>query len=271
MAVQELNARVISKMEFSPGNFVLRVAPVGWELADFTPGQYSVLGLFGSAPRSVLSDPEEKPLPADKLIRRAYSIASSSMAREYLEFYIAVVRSGALTPRLYNLEIGDMLWLGKKCVGLMTLEEVPEEANVILIATGTGVAPYMSMLRTLAASKGFARKYAVFQCACHSWDLGYRSELEVLSNMSPNFYYFPVISEPDKEQISWAGLTGFAFDAWKSGVIENAWGFHPTPEDSHIFLCGNPLMIDSAIEFLGKERFNEHKKREPGEIHLERF
>jgi len=268
----ELNAKVIERMEFSPGSFILRVAPEGWELPDFKPGQYSVLGLFGSASRTAMADPESEDMEPGKLIMRAYSVASSSIATQYVEFYITLVRSGALTPRLYDLQIGDKVFLGKKFTGLMTLDSVPQDANVLLIATGTGLAPYMSMLRTMVESSGLNRRYAVIHGARHSWDLGYRGELETLSRVANNnFSYIPVISEPNEELVPWNGPTGFVEDVWRSGLLKALWQAPPTKDDSHVFLCGNPLMIESAIAFLGKEGFTEHTPRTPGQIHLERY
>ena len=111
------NAIVAQKIEITPEIIILQVKPDGWDLPEFEAGQFAVLGLPGSAPRSEWSDPEEEETEPDKLIRRAYSIASSSVAREYMEFYITVVRSGALTPRLFALEMGDRVWLGCRLAG----------------------------------------------------------------------------------------------------------------------------------------------------------
>jgi len=107
----QLNAVVTLKTEISPWLMILRIVPDGWQLPAFRPGQFAVLGLPGSAPRCALAEPEVPPADPQQLIRRAYSIASSSLINEYLEFYIALVTSGALTPRLFALEIGDRLWL----------------------------------------------------------------------------------------------------------------------------------------------------------------
>jgi len=81
MADIQLNARVISKVELSARVMILRVAADGWELPDFIPGQFAVLGLPGSAPRSRWSEPEPNPSDPDKLIRRPYSVTSSSKTR----------------------------------------------------------------------------------------------------------------------------------------------------------------------------------------------
>ena len=124
------------------------MVPDRWELPDFEPGQFAVLGLSGTATRHEVSNPEEERANPGKLIKRAYSIASSSVANEYVEFYIVMVRSGALTPRLFALSVGDRLWLSPKVSGLFTLADVPPDQQVLLISTGTGLAPYMSMLRS---------------------------------------------------------------------------------------------------------------------------
>ena len=162
----ELNARLLQKVEVSPGLAIFRVAPDGWELGDFVPGQFAVLGLTGDAPRCDLASKEGEPATADKMIKRAYSIASSSVAKEYMEFYVVLVESGALTPRLFALEQGDALWLGRKFTGKFTLDRVPEDKHVVFVATGTGLAPYMSMLRTHLVH-GSPRRFAVLHGARH--------------------------------------------------------------------------------------------------------
>ena len=134
MAELNLNAIVVQKHELTPRLMILRIVANAWQLPDFCPGQFAVLGLPGAAQRYMLSEPEMPPADPHKLIRRAYSIASSSLTREYMDFYVGLVTSGALTPRLFNLDIGDRLWLSPKITGLFTLDDVPEGKNVVLIA-----------------------------------------------------------------------------------------------------------------------------------------
>lgn len=265
-----LNAVVTQRTEVAPGLVILQVAPDGWDLSPFEPGQYTVLALPGSAPRCEGSDPESEPVDPNKLIKRAYSIASTSQARRFLEFYVALVGSGALTPRLWALGVGDRVWLGRKITGMFTLDSVPAEANVLLIATGTGVAPYLSMMRTILP-KDAGRKFAIVHGARHSWDLGYQAELITLARVCPNFYYVPVVSRPDEEPAAWGGRTGYCQDAWADRVIDELWGFRPTPEDTHIFLCGNPSMIEDMLTIVAKDGFREHTKKSLGQVHLEKY
>jgi ferredoxin--NADP+ reductase len=270
MAEPQLNAIVTAKVNLSPRLMILRVATDGWPIPDFEPGQFVAVGLPGSAPRYRLSEEEIKPSAPGKLIRRAYSVASSSRTREYFEFFINLVSNGALTPRLFALEVGDRLWLSSKVTGMFTLDQVPEDKHIVMIATGTGLAPYMSMLGTDLAC-GRPRRYAVLHGAYHSWDLGYRSELLNLEHLCSNFTYIATIDRPEEEPVPWGGQVGWVQDLWAKGVLAQAWGFQPTPADSHVFLCGNPGMIESMETLLEAEGFHKHSPKSPGEIHAERF
>lgn len=267
--MEELNAIVQQVVQVSPIMKVFRVAPIGWTLPEFKPGQFVGIGLPPTAPKCAEATEEMTEPAADKLIKRAYSIASSNVSKEYVEFYITLVHSGALTPRLFNLQIGDKIWLGNKFVGMFTLEEVDENQNIVLIGTGTGVAPYMSMLRSDALRR--KGNIVVIHGAANSWDLGYSSELNLLESIAPHFSYIPTITMPEKEFTPWPGKTQFIQEIWEEGTIEKLWGFKPTAENTHIFLCGNPNMVNGMTECLEKEGFKEHTRKQAGQIHVEKF
>lgn len=267
--MNELNSVVTQVLQVSPIMKIMRVKPVGWEFPEFKGGQFVALALPGSAVRcDSATDEFETPENPDKLIKRAYSIASTSTA-EYVEFYITLVHSGALTPRLFDLNIGDKVFMGKKGVGMFTLDSVVPEKNIVLIATGTGVAPYMSMLRSDALRR--KGNIMIVHGAANSWDLGYSSELQLLESMFDKFTYCPTITEPQKEPAGWSGDTRFIEKIWEGGLAKEKWGFDPTAEDTEIFLCGNPRMIESMVALLEKDGFKEHTKKEPGQIHVEEF
>lgn len=267
--MEELNAIVQQVVQVSPIMKVFRIAPVGWELPDFKPGQFVAIGLPPTSEKC--SDATEEPVAPDpdKLIKRAYSVASSNLSRDYVEFYITLVHSGALTPRLFNLNIGDKIWLGNKFVGMFTLDQIADDQNIVLIGTGTGVAPYMSMLRTDALHR--LGHIMVIHGASNSWDLGYSSELNLLQALFPKFSYIPTITVPEKEFTPWAGRTDFVQKIWEDGTLEKMWGVKPTPENTHIFLCGNPRMVSGMIECLESEGFKEQTRKEAGQIHVEKF
>jgi ferredoxin/flavodoxin---NADP+ reductase len=256
-------------MQVSPIMKILRIAPVGWELPDFKAGQFVTLHLPASAPRCASAQPEIEQLEPGATIKRAYSIASSSRSKEFIEFYITLVHSGALTPRLFNLNIGDQIGLGTKCVGMFTLDKVPAENNIVLVATGTGVAPYVSMLRSEALQR--PGKIAVIHGAANSWDLGYSSELMLLQTITPKFSYIPTIINPQNEPVEWRGETRMVQDIWTSDSIEKKWGFRPAADNTHVFLCGNPRMVDAMCGALESDGFTENKPKQPGQIHVERW
>ena len=267
--MEELNAIVQQVVQVSPIMKVFRIAPLGWELPDFKPGQFVAIGLAPTSEKCAEATEEPVEPDQEKLIKRAYSIASSNLSKDYVEFYITLVHSGALTPRLFNLNIGDKIWLGNKFVGMFTLDQVAEDQNIVLIGTGTGVAPYMSMLRTDALHR--KGNILVIHGASNSWDLGYSSELNLLQSLSPKFRYIPTITIPEREFTPWSGRTEFIQEIWEDGTVEKLWGFKPTAENTHVFLCGNPRMVAGMIECLEKEGFKEHTRKEVGQVHAEKF
>ena len=270
MSTDSLNAVVTHRIDINDGLAIFRVVPDGWELPDFLPGQFAALGLPPEAHRAEGTDPEAVNEGTGLLIKRAYSIASSSVANEHVEFYVALVPSGALTPRLFALQPGDKIWMSPKFTGMLTLDQVPADKNVVFVATGTGIAPYMSMIRTHLAGD-HERKFAVLHGARRSRDLGYRVELVYLTRTRRNLTYIPVVSEPETETKPWTGRAGFLQDLWATNPLEAAWGLPPKPDNTHVFLCGNPLMIQNMLAVLKQEGFNEHTKRTPGEIHTEKY
>ena len=223
-----LNAVVTLCNQVSPWLRILQVVPDGGVLPDYVPGQFLSLGLFGAASRCALAEPEKAPADPHKLIRRAYSIASSPANREFLEFYIALVPGGALSPRLFNLEIGDRIWLASKAAGRFTYDDskVPPGSNLVLISTSSGLAPFVSMLGThLKRDPG--RRVAVVHGVRHSWDLGYRSILMAMQHLRANVTYIPVVSRPQEEPAPWKGAVGHVQDVWKSGALGAGLGRPP--------------------------------------------
>ena len=262
------NATVIGREEINPQLVILRVRPDA-KLFDFKPGQFGVLGLLGSAPRVAEAAPEEAAAEPDKLIRRAYSIASTSLERRYVEFYLTLITSGQLTPRLFALKHGSRVFLGPKASGVFTLDRVAPEKAVILIATGTGLAPYISMLRTMLVNDA-QRRFVVLHGARYGWDLGYRGELESLARLRPNLTYIPSITRPDQDP-HFHGHTGRIQTLVEQGVLEKESGVALNPTQAEVFLCGNPEMVNVVKVLLEAKGFAAKNGNEPGTIHVEEY
>lgn len=256
-----LNATLVNRIEITPELAIFHVAPDGG-VPDFLPGQYLALGLPGSAARAPYFPPEIEVQDPEKLIKRAYSIGSPPSERHYYEFYIAILPQGALTARLANLRQGDRLFAATKVIGTFTLKEVAADKNLIFIATGTGIAPFVSMLRH-EPTWTFGRKITLLHGVRFARDLAYRDELLKLEQKYPNFRYMSFVSREEPPSGGRRGYVQSAFDG--GGLVVN-------PDQDHIFLCGNPAMCD-AMSVLGTERgYSEHGKRNPtGSLHLERY
>jgi ferredoxin/flavodoxin---NADP+ reductase len=210
----------------------------------FKPGQYATLGV------------EEN----GRLIERAYSIVSSPREEE-LEFFIELVPEGEVSQRLRRLRVGNSLYVRRQAKGLFTMDETSGHRNHFLVATVTGVAPYVSMARTLAnqAQNGQPPdfKIVILQAASHSQEFAYREELEALARSQPWFHYIPTVSRP-WEDPTWKGEVGRADDVVRKHL--DRLGFE-TP-DTTTYLCGNPQMIENAKGILARRGFAKEYIRE---------
>jgi len=262
------NATIIERQNVTEELAIIRVQPDAGEIPDFKPGQYTTLGLpeYDEA-GNVAMTKRGKP----KLIRRPYSIASSPTEDDALEFYLIVVDDGALTPRLWDLHEGDRLYMDGKCRGTFTLEGIPPGKDLVMISTGTGLAPYISMLRTYR-NTGFWNKAIVIHGTRLARDLGYRAELEQIASEEPDIIYLPTCTREPADS-NWEGLRGRVNVVLEPKTFTELTGDELTPENCHLFLCGNPAMIDQCEAEMQQRGFSTyHKKNNPeGNIHLERY
>lgn len=262
------NATLISREEVNPQLLILRAQPDG-EVFAFKPGQFAVLGLRAAEPRVPEATSEPPPKDPDLLIRRAYSIASASVERAYLEFYLTLVASGELTPRLFALRPGGRLFLAPKASGVFTLDRVAPGKALVLIATGTGLAPYMSMLRTLLIHDRERRVVVLHGARC-SWDLGYRAELESLARLCRNFTYLPSITRPTEDP-HFRGPVGRVQSLLANGLIRERASLELDPAVADVFLCGNPEMITAVRNLLLPLGFTLDYGKTTGTLHVEEY
>lgn len=254
------NATLIKRVDITENLVIFSVKPDSG-VPDFLPGQYVALGLPGSSPRCPGSAPDHEEVRADKIIKRTYSIGSSPQQKEAFEFFLAIVPTGTLTPRLLNLKVGDRLYCAPKVTGKFTLEAVPADAEILMFATGTGIAPFIAMLRT-SSTWNVARKIKLVYGARYARDLAYCDELKVLSESNPNFSYHLIAS---REGADWQGHRGHVQSLISSGVVS------VDPAKNHAMLCGNPAMIDDLQKELENKGMKLNSRKEPGNIHLEKY
>lgn len=263
MQTSPYNCTVIGKILLTPDLMILRVR-TDEPRTQFKAGQFTTIGLMSNESRSANSVMPVEDAKVNTLITRPYSIASANYDTSEFEFYISQVKSGQLTPRLFDLSQGRRMWIDDKILGVFDLNSVAEGSNIVMIATGTGLAPYMSFLRSHIKDHQDV-KLAVIHGAAYQWDLGYYSELQFIQAAFPNFYYFPTLLKPDS---SWTGLTGYIEKHLESEVLQKA-GFEIEPCRTQFFLCGNPKMVESVTTYLNKH--NYMKNCENGGLHVEEY
>lgn len=218
---------------------------------DFEPGQFFNLGL-----------PTKN---GSEVVRRSYSAASAPGAP--LEFVVSLVDQGTFTPQLFDQQVGQSVLIDPSPLGFFTLKEVPETANLWLVGTGTGLGPYISMLRSAGWSTRFDRVILVHGVR-HSMGLSYADELRDAARKDARLVYVPTLSgdESDAPKDALAGRITSVFD---SGALEERAGAFD--EKSHMLLCGNPSMIDDMVERLKARGFEKHRRRKPGHFNYERY
>ncbi len=254
------NATLVERIQITSDLLIVRVKPDA-PIPDFLPGQYVAIGLLGSAHRPAGAPPAREEAAPDKLIKRAYSIGSSPSEKGYLEFYVAIVPDGTLTSRLVLLKEGDRLYVAPKVTGTFILEGAAKDANLVLVATGTGLAPFMAMIKTPETWAG-SRSITILHGVRHATDLAYREELEAWSKREPRLRYVPVVSRDP----AWTGQKGHVTRIIRDDVIACR------PGTEHVYLCGNPAMIDELETYLTTEKsFKLHSRKQAGELHLEKY
>lgn len=260
----EYNATVTLRADLAPDTMALRVKLDG-EAFPFEAGQYTVLGLLRSSPRTgeaAAESPEMMAKPADHMIRRAYSITSNS-ADDELEFVVTLVRSGGLSPRLFALREGSRIYVHGAAQGIFTLDASSGNRDLLLVATGSALAPYLSMIRT-SFSETEEIKYVVVHAAGTSRDLAFRTQMEEMAAATDRLTYIPTVTRPDLDP-DWDGLTAPVEQLLADGEIEDAVGMPVAPEHYDVFLSGAPDMIKTVTAALGEAGF------EAEDIHAERY
>jgi len=231
-----LTARITKRTDFTDDLWAIRVDPGG--RFSFRAGQYATLGTASSG----------------RTVERAYSIVSSPSESE-LEFFIDLVDEGELTPLLHQLKVGDTLSLRKAAKGRFLVDFSTRPGDHLLLCTVTGIAPFLSLTRTLAKDwfEGrFAgdRRLFLIQGASRSSEFAYREEIERLAQQVPWLTYVPTVSRPSEDP-AWSGETGRVDDLIRK--YTDQWSLDPRRTTG--YLCGHPEMIEHGKAILGRHRW----------------
>lgn len=261
------NATIVSRIDLNDRVALVHVRPDSGSVTPFVPGQFIQLGL----PADVAASPAPAVAPTrTKLVKRSYSIASGPHESEAYELCIAFVEQGKLTPKLHGLHAGARIWHDAVPKGHFTMELVPDGLDLVFVATGTGIAPFVSMLRTYRSLPLRFRHFVIVHGAREASDLAYHDELMVAAQSDPRVRYVPVLSRAEGDR-AWHGLHGRVQVALEPPAFMSRTGFALDPASSRIFLCGNPAMIEDVRIQLGARGFTPDTPKSPGNVHFERY
>jgi ferredoxin--NADP+ reductase len=205
----------------------------------FKPGQYITIGTGG--------------------IERPYSIASApheNMVELFIE-HVLPEHGGKLTPLLWAQHVGEHVSMRPRAKGIFVFQ--PKYHNHVLVGTVTGVAPFVSMVRNAIHEKMRGHHFFVMEGASHQDEFVYDGELERLSENYPEMITFiPTVSRPEADRnMGWNGATGRV-----NTLVEDYLAKWSLPkEDTLIYLCGNPGMIEDVTEKLEAKDWHVDSER----------
>lgn len=224
----------------------------------FTPGQFARIGLRKEN---------------GETIWRAYSIASAPH-EPFLEFFLVILPEGEFSGRVGRFNLGDILLVEQMPQGFLTVDRFKQpgrEQDLWLMATGTGLAPYVSMLRDDAVWTRFEHIVLVLSVR-ERHDLGYVEELDAIAanhrgEGSAHFHFVRTLTRDTAH----GALSGRINVLLESGDLEAAAGVPLADARSRFMLCGNPEMVETMRKLLKSRGFRMNRRLEPGHIIVENY
>lgn len=211
---------------------------------DFKNGEFVMLGLR----------------PKGKLIPRAYSIVSTN-DDDYLEFLSIQVPDGPLTSRLAEVDKGNSIWINTKSTGSLTLDHIQPGRHLYMLATGTGLAPFISLIRAGEVFKAFDRVILAHTVRTQP-ALAYRDELN--KRADEQFLYVPTVT---REAYT---TNGRGAELFRSGELSQQLELAtPDPAHDRVMLCGNPHMNQEMTDYLKQQGWTMTNYKGPGNFTVE--
>lgn len=226
---------------------------------NFTPGQYARIGL------GLGLEDDELPAASD-ITWRAFSMVNSPEA-EHLEFLATLVPEGLLSPSLYELNIGDRIYIDKTAFGFLTIEQFPQGGTLWLVSTGTGLSAFLPMLTDETTWQRFDHVIL-----CHGTryvaEFAYPELInEIKERYGERFVYLPISTREQHLNFPQKRFT----ELIKSGELADL-AQHPLdPETARFMLCGNPAMTTEARQILGELGFKSGRRGNLGNLAVEKY
>lgn len=217
------------------------------------------------------------PFTAGQFTRIALDINGERVARPYsfvngpdnplLEFYFIIVPHGPLTHHLIDLQPGAPVFIAPRGAGFFILDEVPAADNLWMLATGTAIGPFLSILATTKVWQRFKRIVLVHAVRTAE-ELTYSEEIRQLLAQHPEqLEFIPFVSREDTD----FAIRGRVPDAIENGQLEARAGLTLNAETSQVMICGNPGMVRDTTAVLEARGLKKNKRRDPGQITTEQY
>ena len=231
----------------------------------FIPGQFARLGV-----RKLSASPA-KVAPAERIAWRAYSVVSADY-EEHLEFYSIVVPGGEFTSELARLRVGDTVLVDKTNYGFFTTDRFEQGRDLWMLSTGTGLAPYLSILRDPQVWAQYENLILV-HCVRYPNELAYADTVAA-------FRTHPLFGEHGDRLRYVRAVTRAKLDgalharipsAIADGSLERAAGMSLDHERARIMICGNPEMVDDTRKLLKQMGYTTSRRGAPGHMAVENY
>ena len=240
--------RVLARQDWSPALCSVTVSR-GADF-NFSAGQYTRLGLTQTD---------------GSVVWRPFSMVSAPDA-PHLEFFARLVPDGAFSCYLQSLAVGDEILVERLCYGFLTLEQFATGHDLWLISSGTGLGPFISILRAAHLWDVFKRVIVVHSVS-YAHELAYCDELLALCAQEPRLTYLPVVT---REALPEALSTRIPL-LLTSGALEEASAQPLTLEGSRIMVCGNPELTAEVRRVLTLRGFQPNRRATPGQLAFEKY
>ena len=284
---KSIRVKVIEVTRWAPTLLSFKVTrPDGFK---FTAGQFVRLGIHGKDLQYFAQNHESKLITSknqdheaqgyetqgqlvdlDGYVFRAYSVASSPYD-EFIEFFSVVIPEGEFTSKVNHIQVGDSLLLNTTPFGYLTLAryQLPLPNDLWLLATGTGLAPFLSILKTIEVWQQYQRIILVYS-ARTSQELAYQAEIDAIKSIYGDngaaFVFLPIVTR----EADYAGEKARIPNLILSGKLTELVGQKLDKERSHVMLCGNPQMVEDTKEALKSIGLTMNRRGE-GNIAVENY
>ena len=201
-----------------------------------------------------------------EIVARPYSLVNTD-DETYLEVYFNIVDEGPLSPRLFALKAGDAVLVANNPSGFLTVSEVPECKHLWMIATGTGIGPFLSILKNEAVWQRFEKVVLCYSVSLGE-ELAYQGLIQQIAEQhGAKFSFVPIVT---RESFADA-MTRRVPALMQDGSLEQRASIEINADDSHVMMCGSKDMIADVSETLISRGMKKHRRRDPGHFTTEKY